>query len=152
LNTFARNPSEGIDHMEYLLFRAASTHFDSILDNYPECILVYLRRLWLFKLYDFDDSNTLTIEELRQLIRELAAGDGHTNYILTAMGINEATHVMLDQFMGSGINAAFDQFKLDPTELLQVLHSLSCLNGNIFLVKTSLIVLRLIATHFDHTI
>jgi Ca2+-binding EF-hand superfamily protein len=121
LNTFAKRPFEGIDIHEFILFRAASTNYRHDRDGDASNPLVHLRRVWLFKLYDFDDSGSLTVEELGQMIKELAAGESHTEFLMKSIGINESVQVDFNGFNTPVAMAAFRELSLDWSELLQVL-------------------------------
>ena len=78
-----------IDVFQYILFRASTTNF--VLERDNESIIVDFRLRIVFTIYDKDRNNILEYSELRKMIRDMAAGDGHVNWLLEKMGIRENT-------------------------------------------------------------
>lgn len=115
-NVVDRDRGESIDRYEYALYRATITNYFPQRDDFN--ILAYIRLMMVFRMYDFDNSNTLTFDELKVMVKDMIKGENLVNSILSNMGITAGTAVTLEQFTGPAIIEAFTKFNLHSGELL----------------------------------
>lgn len=113
--TFDLDRTNDINIDEYTLYRVSTTNYMTDRDN--ETVIVDFRLQMVFSIYDRDKNNILEANELQEMIRDMAAGEGHVKFLVEKMGITEGTTCDLKNFLSN--RKVFRECQLRTRDILR---------------------------------
>lgn len=117
--TVDTNESETVDLYQYMLIRLITTNW--VADRDSSTPLMDVRHKLIFNIYDSNGDGYLQTNELKRLLRDLAAGESHLTYLCEKMHVLEGCNFTFEQFK-VGAQNYFDAHQLQTKDLLKPFH------------------------------